>query len=279
MRTIPAATLRPSTPPPLPVNPPEIAEAEIIVDLQVKEMSTILEPPATPRPPITLLPVTSHGTAVPEIIVDEETWTIPEPPATPTSSTPPSPLPVTPPRSASSQFANRRKSSRTTRPILKLNISTTLKSTSARKKTRKTRRLHRCPICRKAFSFKSTLTRHRFIHLSQEEKTVAKQTWRIGCFFCPARFPNQSAYDRHLVTHTGEKFFRCDQCGKQCSQSGQLTVHKRTHSANPRPFWCAECDKTFALKAALLIHKKAVHEKLKDVECPRCPRRSAPKGT
>ncbi|OXA55843.1 hypothetical protein Fcan01_08774, partial [Folsomia candida] len=97
MRTIPAATLRPSTPPPLPVNPPEIAEAEIIVDLQVKEMSTILEPPATPRPPITLLPVTSHGTAVPEIIVDEETWTIPEPPATPTSSTPPSPLPVTPP--------------------------------------------------------------------------------------------------------------------------------------------------------------------------------------
>ncbi|OXA39205.1 Filamentous hemagglutinin, partial [Folsomia candida] len=123
--TIPPATAKP-TRQTLPVTPPATTMPRIMLDfVPVEEMSTI--PPATPRPSTPPpLPVNPPATIRPEMMLDivpvEEWSTIP--PATPRPSAPPPPQPTNPSRAASSQFANRRKSSRTTRPILKLNVST-----------------------------------------------------------------------------------------------------------------------------------------------------------
>ncbi|OXA47133.1 hypothetical protein Fcan01_18409 [Folsomia candida] len=101
------------------------AAPEIMLDFVLDEERSPIPETPTP-PPLPLTPVA-------EILVDqeeeEERSTIPEmePPATPRPLSPqPSPA-VTPPRSASSQFANRKKSSPNQRP------STTPKSTSGRK--------------------------------------------------------------------------------------------------------------------------------------------------
>ncbi|XP_021966602.1 gastrula zinc finger protein XlCGF8.2DB [Folsomia candida] len=129
----------------------------------------------------------------------------------------------------------------------------------------------RCPTCRKTFSSKETLTQHRFLHLSQDEKValVEQRVSRVS-LFCHKIFPNNRTYHEHLVTHTKEKPFPCDQCVEQVSLKSNLNKHARIHSADPRPFKCTECDQALTTKDSLVVHKKTVHRNVKDFACHQC---------
>ncbi|XP_021961155.1 zinc finger protein 570 [Folsomia candida] len=129
----------------------------------------------------------------------------------------------------------------------------------------------RCHICRKTFFTMAGLTYHRFLHLHDDEKVaLVKQGSGRVCLFCRKIFPDNGAYHAHLVSHTKEKPFRCDQCGKRFGRKGDFIKHKRIHNADPRPFICADCDKAFSSKQSLGTHKKTVHRKVKDIACPDC---------
>ncbi|XP_021960995.1 gastrula zinc finger protein XlCGF49.1 [Folsomia candida] len=129
----------------------------------------------------------------------------------------------------------------------------------------------RCHLCRKAFSSKEKLTSHGFVHFSEEEKvTLVKQGSSRECLFCHKKFPDNLTYQSHLVSHTMEKPFPCDQCGALFSLKCNLTMHARIHSADPRPFKCSKCDQAFDRKAHLTRHTKTVHRKVKDFACPEC---------
>ena len=58
----------------------------------------------------------------------------------------------------------------------------------------------------------------------------------------------------HQKTHTAEKVFNCEICGKSFSRKDYLKTHMITHTGE-KPFECEVCGKSFSLKHDLKEHK------------------------
>ena len=60
---------------------------------------------------------------------------------------------------------------------------------------------------------------------------------------------------QHQLTHTGDKQYKCGQCGKMFSQKGTLTHHLRTHTGE-KPYGCDICGKKFKQSCGRNYHVK-----------------------
>ena len=56
-------------------------------------------------------------------------------------------------------------------------------------------------------------------------------------------------------THTGEKWYSCDECDKSLYERGDLSEPKRIHTGE-KPYYCDVCDKTFCEGGDLTKHKR-----------------------
>lgn len=68
-------------------------------------------------------------------------------------------------------------------------------------------------------------------------------------------FSTNASLRRHYAIHSGEKRFKCEQCGKAFRQTAHLKTHRKQHGIGLiEAFTCNICNKEFMQKGSLKTH-------------------------
>lgn len=122
----------------------------------------------------------------------------------------------------------------------------------------KTRKIHRCHICKKVLSRPSALKLHMNSHSSVK---------LYSCSICSKRFSYQYNLKIHMLSHE-EKSYKCDICVKRFSDENQLDEHSKVHS-NCIKIECNICRKRFKRLSSLTVHLR-IHSGEKPFKCSVC---------
>ncbi|KAJ3586002.1 hypothetical protein NHX12_012404 [Muraenolepis orangiensis] len=115
--------------------------------------------------------------------------------------------------------------------------------------------VHECKDCEKMFP--NDLGQHMIVHTEERE---------YKCDQCPKAFNWKSNLIRHQMSHDSGKRFECENCDKV-----QHTPHRhiRSQHVGARAHTCPECGKTFATSSGLKQHKH-IHSSVKPFICEVC---------
>ncbi|RVE60859.1 hypothetical protein OJAV_G00185310 [Oryzias javanicus] len=126
-------------------------------------------------------------------------------------------------------------------------------------------RPHKCDLCEKTFGLKSLLQAHRKNH----------NKWQ--CHLCNKSLSSSRVLAWHLLSHSENRHFACEVCGKRFKILHTLNIHKKVHMDRERSFLCHICCKTFYCNGSLKSHMKT-HSSEKPFICQDCGKGFVSKG-
>ncbi|ELK10603.1 PR domain zinc finger protein 16 [Pteropus alecto] len=104
------------------------------------------------------------------------------------------------------------------------------------------------------------LEQHMVVHTEERE---------YKCDQCPKAFNWKSNLIRHQMSHDSGKRFECENCVKVFTDPSNLQRHIRSQHVGARAHACPDCGKTFATSSGLKQHKH-IHSTVKPFICEVC---------
>lgn len=106
-----------------------------------------------------------------------------------------------------------------------------------------------CEVCGQTFEFEGQYLSHVKGH------RISKKNAK--CEVCD-KVVRRSCMQKHLRSHTGERPYQCEFCGKGFSSTNALKTHTRQHT-NETPYKCDICKHGFRQRVSLKNHMRSQH--------------------
>eukprot|EP00063_Salmo_salar_P082046 XP_014056881.1 PREDICTED: zinc finger protein 628-like [Salmo salar] len=121
---------------------------------------------------------------------------------------------------------------------------------------------YRCPLCRKEFRMKISITSHMQSH--------SLRTHHFRCQECHKSFSDIFSLRDHQGSHASLKPYACPECGMVFRHRSVMEDHRRKHTEDTQgPHQCNICGKHFKYSSLLQQHQY-LHTGQKPFRCPDC---------